>query len=97
MIMSSLVISKKSILPDELILKIIYEFQGLEHKASQIIKNHINNYSKEKVCWYCRKRNVGLSKCKLSYLSNNTILQFQKTIIENENPEKIYLCYTCAH
>ena len=41
--MSSLVISNKSILPDELILKIIYEFQGLEHKTSQIIKNHINN------------------------------------------------------
>ena len=95
--MSSLVISNKSILPDELILKIIYEFQGLEHKASQIIKNHINNYSKEKVCWYCRRNNVGLSKCKLSYLSNNTILQFQKTIIENEKPEKIYLCYACAH
>tara|TARA_B100000989_G_C19293748_1_gene365484 strand:- start:87 stop:374 length:288 start_codon:yes stop_codon:yes gene_type:complete len=95
--MSSLVISNKSILPDELILKIIYEFQGLEHKTSQLIKKHINNYSKEKVCWYCRKRNVGLSKCKLSYLSNNTILQFQKTIIENEKPEKIYLCYACAH
>ena len=95
--MSSLVISNKSILPDELILKIIYEFQGLEHKTSQIIKNHINNYSKEKVCWYCRRNNVCLSKCKLSYLSNNTILQFQKTIIENENPEKIYLCFGCAH
>ena len=95
--MYSLVISNKSILPDELILKIIYEFQGLEHKTSQLIKNHINNYSKEKVCWYCRRNNVGLSKCKLSYLSNNTILQFQKTIIENEKPEKIYLCYACAH
>ena len=95
--MSCLAISNKSILPDELILKIIYEFQGLEHKTSRLIKNYINNYSKEKVCWYCRKNNVGLSKCKLSYLSNNTILQFQKTIIENENPEKIYLCYTCAH
>ena len=95
--MSSLVISNKSILPDELILKIIYEFQGLEHKTSQIIKNHINNYSQEKVCWFCRRSNVGLSKCKLSYLSNNKILQFQKTIIENEKPEKINLCYVCAH
>ena len=95
--MSSLAISNKSILPDELILKIIYEFQGLEHKTSRLIKNHINNYSKEKVCWYCRRNNVGLSKCNLSYLSNNTILQFQKTIIENEKPEKINLCFSCAH
>ena len=52
----SLVISNENTIPDELILKIIYEFKGLEHKTSQIIKNHIKNYSKEKTCWFCRRK-----------------------------------------
>lgn len=95
--MSSLIISNENILPDELILKIIYEFQGLEHKTSKIIKDHIKNYSNEKTCWFCRRKNQSLSKCKLSYISNNNIIQFKKRIIELEKPEKIYLCYHCAH
>ena len=95
--MSHLIISNQNKIPDELILKIIYEFKGLEHKTSHILKDHIKNYSKEKTCWCCRSKNQSLSKCKISYISNNKILQFQKRVIELEKPKKIYLCYHCTH
>ena len=95
--MSSLILPNENIIPDELILKIIYEFKGLEHKTSQILKDHIKNYSNEKTCWFCRRKNQSLSKCNISYISNNNIIQFQKRVIELQKPKKIYLCYFCAH
>ena len=54
--MSSLILPNENIIPDELILKIIYEFKGLEHKTSQILKDHIKNYSNEKTCWFVEKK-----------------------------------------
>ena len=39
-------------LPDEIIMKILYEYNGLEHTTSGLIKNSINNYLTNRRLYY---------------------------------------------
>jgi hypothetical protein len=41
-------------LPDEIIMKILYEYSGLEHTTSGLIKNSINNYLTNRRLYYCK-------------------------------------------
>ena len=41
-------------LPDEIIMKILYEYSGLEHTTSGLIKNSINNYLTNRRLYYSK-------------------------------------------
>ena len=84
-----------TILPYEMLSKILYEHNGIEHKNSKIINDYISNYFETRKCFICERNNISLALCPLNYLHNPT---FIKTIIlEKHNPNKINLCFGCSH
>ena len=84
-------------LPYEMLVKILYENNGLQHPTSKIINNYINNYFDTKKCFVCKKKNISLAECTLSYICNKKIHFIKKVILESHNPKNIWLCFSCAH
>ena len=84
-------------LPYEMLSKILYEHNGIEHTNSKIIKEYITTYFEKRKCFICERNDISLSPCPLNYI-NHTNMKFIKTIIlEKHEPSKIHLCFECAH
>lgn len=84
-------------LPYEMLSKILYEHNGIEHTNSKIIKDYITTYFEIRKCFKCERNDISLSPCPLNYI-NHTNMKFIKTIIlEKHEPSKIHLCFECAH
>lgn len=83
------------ILPNEIILKILYHYGGLEHKSALCIKEYINTDLKK--CFVCDKTNVSLSLCDKNDINHRDILEIKKYIMEKKGLNNIYLCFSCAH
>lgn len=98
-IMSQLVTAKnkETIIPLELIVKIMYGMGGLQHPLTILYKKTILEHnSKTDCCWYCGTKNNSLKKCQVSYIQHQDITPWMKILLENKN-DKIYLCWDCAH
>ena len=88
-----------SILPVELILKIIYEHKGLQHPVSIGFKEELlKQLSDENVCWNCKRDRSNASLCKLdkSYIHHQIDSPLKK-VAYNILDNKINVCYSCAH
>lgn len=87
-------------LPNELILKILYKYGGLEHKSALCMKQYINedyiNY-KNKKCFMCNQKNISLALCDKSWITEEDLIEIKKYIIEKNQLQEIYLCFSCAH
>ncbi len=84
-------------LPYEMLSKILYEHNGIEHTNSKIIKEYITTYFEIRKCFNCERNDISLSQCPLNYI-NHIKMKFIKTIIlEKHEPSKIQLCFECAH
>ena len=84
-------------LPYEMLSKILYEHNGIEHTNSKIIKEYITTYFEIRKCFNCERNDISLSQCPLNYI-NHTNMKFIKTIIlEKHEPSKIHFCFECAH
>ena len=95
-IMSQLV--SNNIIPLELILSILYKYNGLISPTGHIIKNYIKNYNNINHCWFCRRKQISLSKCDVSYGLHNRIYEYQKYLLETTSPKtNLFICWTCAH
>ena len=88
---------EQTCLPYEMLSKILYEHNGIEHNNSKIIKDYITTYFEKRECFICEKNDISLSQCPLNYI-NHTNMKFIKTIIlEKHEHSKIHLCFECAH
>ena len=88
---------EQTCLPYEMLSKILYEHNGVEHNNSKIIKDYITTYFEIRKCFNCESNDNSLSQCPLNYI-NHTNMKFIKTIIlEKHEPSKIHLCFECAH
>ena len=86
-----------TILPYEMISKILYEHNGIEHNNSKIINDYILNYFEGIKCFICEKNNVSLSPCPLDYIKHTNMKYIKTIILEKHNPNKINLCFGCSH
>ena len=97
--MSQLVISVSSDLPKELILDIIYNKKGLMSKTSIIITEYIQSYLDKNMCYVCKKSGslTSIVKCPRNIINHRNLTEFQKYILEKQNPDNIWVCWDCAH
>lgn len=88
-----------SVLPIEMIFKIMYHHKGLYHHNSKLINNYMNDYLSQKKCFKCEKENVSLSKCPIDYIDMNNLVFIKKEILKKNdlNESKIWLCFDCCH
>lgn len=84
-------------LPYEMLSKILYEHNGIEHNNSKIIQDYINTYFESRKCFNCERKDISLALCSIDYI-NHINIKFIKTIIlEKHKHSKIQLCFGCAH
>jgi hypothetical protein len=94
-----------SVLPIEMIFKIMYQHKGLYHHNSKLINNYMNDYLIEKKCFMCEKNDISLSECPISYINLDKLIFIKKEILnqngfdENNIDENklLWLCFDCCH
>lgn len=88
-----------STLPDEIILKILYEHKGLQHPVSIGFKKELKKQlSDDNICWNCKTDRSYVSLCKLDKLDIHHQLDTSlKKLAYNLLNKKINICFSCAH
>lgn len=91
-----------TVLPVELVSKILYTYSGLVHPTAHMIKRYVKSTFCEERCFCCLREADTGDLWEISLTSVNPGWVFWKLpikhqyLVESYNPDQIHICFGCA-
>lgn len=91
-----------TILPVEIVSKILYTYGGLRHPTASMIKKYVKSTFCEERCFCCLREADTGDLWDISLTSVNPGWVFWKLpikhqyLVESYNPDQIHICFGCA-